>query len=121
MAAKPAILAFENDLMLGSFVREVGSRAGFDVFLALDSAEFLRLAAEHPARLVVLNLNHPDMHLAELAAVLAGASVIAYGRHTEPEPLRSAREAGYRVLARSAFVEEFPGLLAELNSRPAAS
>ena len=121
MTAKPAVLALENDLMLGSFIREVGSKQGWDVYLALDAGEFARMAAEHPARAIVLNVNHPGLRIDELLGSLAGLPVIAYGRHTEPGPLRAAREAGCRVLARSAFVEEFPGLLAELAGETAAS
>jgi hypothetical protein len=63
-----------------------------------------------------------DLHVAVLdwkqavaAAQDRGVPVLAFGRHTEPQLLRVAREAGCRrVVPRSTFVEELPRLIEQV-------
>jgi hypothetical protein len=48
----------------------------------------------------------------------AGLPVLAFGRHTEPQTLRKARQLGaYKAVPNSTLVEEFPQLLEERGTR----
>lgn len=51
-------------------------------------------------------------------AAACGAPVIAFGRHTDADALRRARDAGARAVPRSSFFEQLPALVASaLESR----
>jgi len=104
------------DLMFQSRIRAAADALGLDTRIA-DSATAANLAvAAHPDLVVI------DLHAAGIDAPstirfakAAGANVLAFGRHTEPATLRSAREAGAdAVVARSQLVEELPELLRKL-------
>ncbi len=118
---RPALLALQGDLILASFIREAGGREGWQVRLADDVPSFRQMLTEthiaaKPPSLLIIDVNHVGLGAQELAGLtrlLPGTPVIAFGRHTQPERLRAAREAGCQVLARSAFVEELPRLLRE--------
>ena len=115
-----AIVAVITDLMLQSRLVEQARRAGWPVLVA-DTPEALDAAlAAGPALAVVdLHAMGVDWRRAVALARERGVPVLAFGRHTEAQLLRSAREAGCdRVVPRSQFVEELPRLIEELTGAP---
>ena len=102
--------------MFGSRIRAAAQAAGVTAVF-VKSAEELVARAEG-ADLVLLDLqtrwlDAPSAIRSLKTGPAAAVSVIAFGPHVEGAALVAAREAGAdRVLARSAFVKELPGLLA---------
>jgi CheY-like chemotaxis protein len=110
------ILAVVSDLMFQSRLREQARALGYEITVA-DTPESLRDGlARSPALFVIdLHVDGLDWRQAVEAAKRGGVPVLAFGRHTEAQLLRSAREAGCgRVVPRSTFVEELPRLIEEL-------
>ncbi len=109
------------DLMFQSRIRAAADALGFEAQIA-DTSEAATSAIDARPDLVII-----DLHAAGIGATstirtakCAGARVLAFGRHTEPQILRAAREAGAdSVVARSQLVDELPQLLQALL-RPAA-
>jgi putative N-acetylmannosamine-6-phosphate epimerase len=68
------------------------------------------------ADLLVAQLNGPRETWLTLIATAskAGIPVLAFGRHTEPETLRAARQAGAKAVPNSELVTELPQLVAEI-------
>ena len=114
MGATVAIIVI--DLMFQSRIRAAAEVLGLDTRIA-DSTTAANIAiAAHPD-LVVIDLHAADIDAPSTIrfAKAAGANVLAFGRHTEPATLRSAREAGAdAVVARSQLVDELPDLLRKL-------
>jgi CheY-like chemotaxis protein len=113
-----------DDLLFLSRVREAASRAGVELVQAKDPAA-LRTAAR-TARLVVVDADSDRLPWRESLAVLRSdpelsqVPAVAFLSHLAAERARMAREAGIpRVLARSAFVKELPGLLETAAARSA--
>jgi DNA-binding response OmpR family regulator len=110
------IVAFVADLMFASRIEATLLPAGYEVAVieelpALDDALTTR-----PAALVILDL-HAGAAPSEVIerCTAAGVPVLAFGRHTEPALLRSAREAGAaESVPRSTFVEELTALVQQL-------
>ena len=104
------IVALVADLMFAARIRGPApdARTGHD-------PEALRGALGPATRLILV-----DLHARGAVAAIPGfreaaasARVVAFGSHLETEALEAAREAGAdRVMARSAFVRELPGLVA---------
>ncbi len=102
--------------MFQSRLRTQARALGYEMAIA-DSLELVRAGLEDSPSLLVI-----DLHVAGLdwtqaveAAKKSSVPVLAFGRHTEPQLLRSAREAGCsRVVPRSTFVEQLPQLIEEL-------
>ncbi len=135
----PAILAVVSDLMFQSRLREQALALGYD-FAAADTPAAVRNAlafrrqvekADNSAALRKTLKSKPalvvvDLHVAGVdwrdAVMLAkerGVPVLAFGRHTEAQLLRSARDRGCdRVVPRSQLVEELAALIAELAASP---
>jgi CheY-like chemotaxis protein len=114
----PQVTALVDDLMFLSRIREAARGAGAEV-LAVRGATELVKAARDGARLVLVDADSARLPWAEavsaLRAAAEGASlpVIAFVSHVHAERAEAARVAGAsRVLARSAFVQELPRLLA---------
>ena len=79
-----------------------------------DGTRFVRKLDGVEADVVVVDLSVAGAvdGIAALRAAGSGARVVAYGRHTNADVLRDAREAGAdRVLARSAFFGDVAGAL----------
>ena len=110
------ILAVITDLMFQSRVGEQARALGYDVASA-DSTDAASQAIASGPSLIVLDLHAEDVDWRATVALAKerGVPVLAFGRHTEPQLLRSARKAGCdRVVPRSTFVEELPQLILEL-------
>ena len=72
--------------------------------------------ADGPALVILdLHVDGVDWQSVVTRAKERGVPVLAFGRHTEAQLLREAREAGCdRVVARSTLVQELPALIEEL-------
>jgi DNA-binding NarL/FixJ family response regulator len=104
------------DLLFQSRIHAAAEALGLDARVA-DSAAAAHVAIAAAPTLVVIDVDAAgiDTPSAIHAAKAAGAKVLAFGRHTEPGALRSARDAGADVVvARSQLAEELPELLAGL-------
>lgn len=105
-----AIVALVADLMFASRIRGPApdAKTGSD-------PEALRGGLGPATRLILV-----DLHARGAVAAIPGfreaapsATLVAFGSHVETETLQAARDAGAdRVMARSAFVRELPGLVA---------
>ncbi len=118
-AEKPVVVALVTDLLFSSRIEAVLRRAGYAV-VVVDSLGALDAGLDAaPAAAVVLDL-HAGFGAEEAVAHCRprGVPVLAFGRHTEPALLRSARLAGCdEVVPRSTFVEEMAALVAKACAR----
>jgi len=115
-----AIAAFVDDLMFLSRIREAAKGPGVEVRAARTVEQLLGAAAG--SGLVLVDLDSPRLPTsAALAALkadpaLAVLPVVGFFSHVHADRAQTARQAGVgRVLARSAFVQALPALLAESN------
>lgn len=111
------VVAFVDDLMFLSRIREAAARQQVEVQSARKVPQLLSACAEG-ARLVILDLDSPRLDtagaLAALQADFAGLPVIGFFSHVDVEKARNAQAAGCgRVLPRSAFVQKLDALLGE--------
>jgi DNA-binding NtrC family response regulator len=109
------VVAFTADLMFSSNIEETLRRAGHETAIVETLPSLERELTSGAADLVLL-----DLHAgAEAGAVVMlcrprGVPVLAFGRHTEPGLLRSARDAGcFEVVPRSTFVERMAQLVSK--------
>ena len=110
------ILAIVTDLMFQSRVQQHAQALGHKLLMA-DTESAVREALATKPSLVILDLHAGaiDWRSAVGMAKQSGVPVLAFGRHTEAQLLRAAREAGCdRVVARSTLVEELPQLIEQL-------
>jgi len=119
----PHVIAVIEDLLFLSRVREAARRAGIEVVQARDKTALL--AAAGRARLVLVDADSDRIPWQDAVAALhadptlAELPVVAFLSHVAAERAEIARAAGVRrVLARSAFVKELPGLLATAAAGP---
>ncbi len=117
------LVALVDDLMFLSRIREAARGSGADV-LSVRGGEALIAAARAGARLVLVDADSTRIawqgalealrSLPEFAAL----PVVAFVSHANAAQAEAARAAGAtRVLARSAFIQELPHLVAD--PRPA--
>jgi CheY-like chemotaxis protein len=119
------VIVFVDDLMFLSRIREAARAAGLDVRSVRRAADLGPTLAEG-GRLVLVDADSDRLPWAEALAALRdhpsrpSVPVVAFLSHVRAERAASARHAGCdRVLARSAFVRELPGLMAAAaRSRP---
>ncbi len=113
------IVAVVNDLLFQSRLEQQAQRMGY-AFVVADDALRLDAAISLGAALVIVDLHVSglDWRAAVAAAKERGVPVLAFGRHTEAQLLRDARDAGCdRVVPRSQLVEELPELVQSLALR----
>jgi len=120
----PQLLALVDDLLFLSRIREAGRAAGIEV-RAVRGASDLLDAARNDGRLVLVDADSERLPWkAAIAALRAEPStaplpVIAFVSHVRADRAEAARAAGAsRVLARSAFVEQLPDLVAQALNPP---
>jgi CheY-like chemotaxis protein len=113
----PSLIALVGDLMFLSRIREAARGCGLEVVAARDRASLVSAAAG--ASLVLVDADEKRLPWAEALAglreepALASLPVVAFVSHAHAEGIERARAAGVsRVLARSAFVQELPRLVA---------
>jgi threonine dehydratase len=116
------ILAAVDDLMLASKIRQAAAGAGVDLVFPRSPADLVeRTRALRPA-LLIFDLNSARLEpLATIARLKADASLasiptLAFVSHVQGDLIAASRAAGVdRVLARSAFFEQLPHILAETD------
>jgi CheY-like chemotaxis protein len=123
----PRVIAVVDDLMSLSRIREAGRGAGAEVLSARGPGDLVEAALDG-GRLVLVDADSSRLPwedaLRALRAepALAGLPVVAFVSHVHAGRVEAARAAGAtRVLARSAFVQELPRLLADAADPPAAT
>ena len=105
------IAAFVDDLLFRSKIRAVAGHTGADV-------QFLRSASDPSlsgASLVIVDLDGKDAIavVSGLVGAWPALRVVGFVSHVHADRIRDAREAGAsEIMARSAFVNALPGLLA---------
>jgi CheY-like chemotaxis protein len=111
------VVAFVDDLMFLSRIREAAKVRGLEVQGARTVADLLT-ACREPTRLVIMDLDRARPPAAEALAALraepalAGLPIVGFFSHVHAERGRQAREAGCtRALPRSVFVQELDALL----------
>ena len=117
MAASNTIVAVVTDLMFQSRLREQAASLG-RAFASPATLDGVReaLAAGAALAIVDLHVDDIDWRAAVALAQERAVPVLAFGRHTEAELLRAAREAGCdRVVPRSTLVAELPELIEQLS------
>jgi hypothetical protein len=94
---------------------ETGQWSGIFVRSAPDFQSALAQNVSNLALVLVdLQTNQTEWEQLISSARDAGLPVLAFGRHTEPQALRKARQLGaYKAVPNSTLVEEFPLLLLE--------
>jgi DNA-binding response OmpR family regulator len=111
----PTIDVLVSDLMFQPRIVDAARALGYEV-------RVVGVAEQRDgASLVVVDLHEPSMDAAGVirAARSRGARVLAFGRHTDVEALRAARDAGAdEVVPRSQLVGELPDLLRALAAEP---
>lgn len=110
------IVAVLDDLMFTSRIRAASEGLGVRVIFARSREAALAAVAEHEPSLVILDLNGRADPLGVVAALQArGTSVptVGFVSHVQADLIDAARTAGVTdVLARSAFVQQLPDILA---------
>jgi DNA-binding NarL/FixJ family response regulator len=109
-------LVVVTDLMFQARIADALRALGTEPHV-IEGAGALDSALAPPPRAAVIDLHERSLDglAAVRSAATRGVRVLAFGRHTEPALLRSAREAGAElVVPRSQLVEELPALLRSL-------
>jgi len=116
-------VALAADLLFAARSRAAAETAGVEIRMPRSAAAATAALEENPPDLVLVDL---DLRWADATAFIAnletndataGAKVIAFVSHIREDAIDAARRAGAdRVLARSAFVRQLPGLFAELKT-----
>ena len=116
-----------DDLMFSAGIREAAASLGAALEFIDSEEKFGEALEEFRPALLMADLHHQRLggeKAGELVRKLkaderAGdARAVAWGRHTEPELLKSAGRAGFdRVMPRSLFVKEMPGIIRRAASR----
>jgi CheY-like chemotaxis protein len=111
------VIAFVDDLMFLSRIREAAKARGLEVQVARTVPDLLAACREAP-RLVIMDLDRPRPPAAEALAALraepglASLPVVGFFSHVHAERARQAREAGCtKAMPRSVFVQELDALL----------
>ena len=116
-----------DDLMFSAGIREAATSLGAALEFIDSEEKFGEALEEFRPALLMADLHHQRLggeKAGELVRKLkaderAGdARAVAWGRHTELELLKSAGRAGFdRVMPRSLFVKEMPGIIRRAASR----
>jgi CheY-like chemotaxis protein len=112
------IIAAVDDLMFVSKISTAARQLGVDVRFVKTSDELTSLAMERPS-LVIFDLNNQRTNALEAVgaiksnAALASIPTVGFVSHVQGDVIADARRAGVdEVMARSAFVDRLPELLA---------
>ena len=110
------VLALISDLMTQSQVSAAGQRTGTAVRILGTPEALLSAARESAPRIVVIDLSHPGLDVAELVGrvkkLFPAASIVAFGPHVHRQRLAAAEAAGCdRVLSRGSFLANSDELL----------
>jgi len=108
------------DMLFASRVRAAGRAAGVEIISTADPARLRSAVAARPPRLIIIDLELRGHDVPALIRELrsspatADTHILGFASHTNTRAIETARDAGaHRVLARSAFVRQLPGLIRE--------
>jgi len=114
------VVAVLSDLMFTVKIQDAAKRAGLEAVFVTSQENALAQARGNPA-LVVLDLNYAAVEPVELIrklkqeAATAKIQLLGFVSHVQTDLIQAARESGCdRVMARSAFSQNLPAILAEL-------
>jgi len=112
------VLAAVEDLLFKSKISETANALGIEASFPRSPKKFVEQAAGSPPDLLVLDLNsarfEPLVLLGQLKSneTLRSVPVVGFLSHVQKDLAVAARECGCdRVMARSAFTKELPGIL----------
>jgi PleD family two-component response regulator len=121
------ILAILDDLMFTSKIKLAANQIGVPVGFARSHDSALAEMRKNRPALVILDLNNPRTDpLGTIAAMKADATLasiptLGFVSHVDTVTIDAARQAGVGdVLARSAFAQQLPEILARGNTSPGA-
>ena len=116
-----------SDLIFSGGIRAEGSSQGIALEFIDSEEKFDEALEKFHAALIMTDLHHHKLggeKAGELVKKLKtseknkDAYTIAWGKHTEPELLKSATRAGFdKVVPRSLFVKEMPEYIRQAASR----
>jgi PleD family two-component response regulator len=113
------ILAILDDLMFTSKVKAAAAHVGVPISFARSSDAALAEMQSAPPKLVILDLNNPRTDpLGTVGRMkadprLTSIPIVGYASHVQTDVIEAARRAGVDdVLARSAFTQRLPEILA---------
>lgn len=114
--------------MFMSKIRSAATAAGVAVAMVRSHEAALTAVRNEPPSLILLDLNNPRTDPMGLVASWKAAAetrlipVVGYVSHVQTDVIQAARTAGIdEVLARSAFVQQLPELLARGRQGPVSS
>ena len=109
-----AVLCLVRDLLFYSKIRAAAESAGVALKSLRDPAKLI----DETGSGLIVDLNQPDALPAAAAwRQRTGRSVVGFVSHVDVETINTARAAGIdRVLARSQFEQNLPGILRGLAS-----
>ncbi len=117
------VVALLSDLMFTVKIQDAAKRAGLEPVFVKSQDRALAEARKVPAGIIV-DLNDSAAEPLALLAALKGSDdtrgvpVIGYVSHVQVDLRRAAQEKGCDVVvARSAFVQNLPGILRDLTER----
>ena len=104
------VIAVVDDMFFASKIRAVAEAVGVEVSFPRTKEALLEKARE--ARLILVDLHNQKFDPVELARDVPGVKLIGFFSHVQTELQKSALAAGYeKVIPRSAFVRDLPGIL----------
>ena len=113
------ILVAVDDLMFSSRISAAAKSVGVTITFTRSPEAVLAAGRDAAPALVILDLNSGRVKPLEILAALktepalAEVPTLGFVSHVDTPTINAARQAGVdRVLARSAFVEQLPNLLA---------
>ena len=105
----PAGILLSDDLIFTSRITGAARAQGLEMRAVGSVAALEQTVRDRPPACVIVDLHHPGLDVARLAATLkqaAPCTLVGYGSHVAAELLKQARVAGCDVvLPRSKFVE----------------
>jgi CheY-like chemotaxis protein len=114
------VVAVLSDLMFTVKIQDAAKRAGTDVVFVTSQQNAITQARENPV-LIVLDLNDAAIDPLDLIRKLkqeettAKIQLLGFVSHVQTDLIQAARDNGCdRVMARSAFSQNLPAILAEL-------
>lgn len=113
------VLAAVEDLLFRSKISETAARTGVEARFPRSPAKLLDALRDSPPDLLILDLNSSRFEPLELLRALRSdeatkeVPTLGFLSHVQGELALAAREAGCdRVMARSAFTQELPKIIA---------
>jgi CheY-like chemotaxis protein len=115
----PVILAILDDLMFTSKIKGAAAHLGVPISFARSSDAALAGMRASPPKLVIVDLNDPRTDplgtIGQIKAdpALSAIPIVGFASHVQIDVIEAARRAGVdEVLARSAFTQRLPEILA---------